>query len=105
MALREANRSIMWTQQAFVVELLESADAYGAECQETVSSNLFKASISNSGLATTLGGQATGEGEVVTNARRIVAELPVGSTARRFYRELAEHSEHMMQWLSSSRFV
>jgi hypothetical protein len=49
--------------------------------------------------------QAAGEGELMTNARRIMDELPIGSSARRFYRELADNAEHMMQWLSSSPFV
>jgi transcriptional regulator with XRE-family HTH domain len=102
MALSEAARSIVWTQQALVVELLQSAESFGEECERTVGSNLFKAAMSNSGLGTTLGEQATGEGEVAVHARRIMAELPVGSTTRRFYRELAEHAEHMTQWLSSS---
>ncbi len=104
MALSEAHPSIVWTQEAFVVELLESADAYSTECQQTVASNLSKAAISNSGLGTTLGAQATNEGAVMANARRIMAELPIASPARRFYRRLAEHAEHMIQWLSSSPF-
>jgi hypothetical protein len=31
--------------------------------------------------------------------------LPIGSRARRFYRELADHAEHMMQWLAASPFA
>ena len=64
LALSEAERSIVWTQQAFVVELLRAAEAFGTECQQTVGSNLAKAAMSNSGLGTTLGGQAAGEGEL-----------------------------------------
>lgn len=104
MALSEAERSIVWIQQALVVELLQSAEAFGEECQQTVASNLFKAAISNSGLGTTLGEQAAGEADLLAQAQQIMGELPIGSPTRRFYRELAEHSEHMMQWLSSSHF-
>ncbi len=104
MVLSEAQRSIVWTQQSLVVELLQSAEAFGTECRQTVASNLFKAAISNSGLGTAPGGQATDESEVLGNARRIVAELPIGSPARRFYGQLAEHSEQMMQWLAARRF-
>jgi transcriptional regulator with XRE-family HTH domain len=104
LALSEAERSVVWTQQAFVVELLEAAEAFDEACLQTVASNLYKAAISNSGLGTSLGGQAAGEAELMTNARRIMGELPIGSYARRFYRELADHAEHMIQWLSSSHF-
>jgi transcriptional regulator with XRE-family HTH domain len=105
LALSEAQRSIVWTQQALVVELLHAAEAFGTECQQTVGSNLAKAAMSNTGLGTALGGQAAGEGELMANARRIMVELPIGSSARRFYRELADNAEHMLQWLSSSPFV
>ncbi len=101
LALSEAERSIVWTQQTFVVELLEAAESFGETCQQTVGSNLKKAAMSNSGLSTTMGGQSAGEAELMSNARRIMGELPIGSSARRFYRELAEYAEHMMQWLSS----
>ena len=105
LALSEADRSIVWTQQALVVDLLRAAEAFGTECHQTVGANLAKAARSNSTLGTTLGGQAAGEGELMANARRIMAELPIGSSARRFYRELADSAEHMLQWLSSSPFA
>lgn len=104
MALSKAHRSIVWIQQAFVVELLESANAYSTECQQTLASNLFKAAISNSGPGARIGEQARSESEVTANARRIMTELLIASPARRFYRGLAEHAEHMIHWLSSPRF-
>lgn len=102
MALREAQRSGVWTQQPFVVELLQVAETFGEECRKTVGSNLSKVPIFNSGLGETVGGQAADAGELLSNARRIVNELPIGSAASRFYRELANHAEQMMQWISSS---
>jgi len=104
-ALSEAQRSIVWTQQGLVVELLQAAEGFGEECLQTVGSNLSKAAISNSGLGGTLGGQATAEGELGANARRIMDGLPIGSCARRFYRQLVEHAEQMVQWLASSPFA
>jgi transcriptional regulator with XRE-family HTH domain len=105
MALGEAQCSIIWTQQAFIVELLKAAEAFGTDSQQTVGRNLSKAAMSNSELGTTLGGQAASEGELITNARRIMHELPVGSVTRRFYRELADHVEQMTRWRSSSPFT
>jgi hypothetical protein len=70
-----------------------------------VRSNLSKAAISNSGIGATFGEQAIGEGELLANAQRIMGELPIGSVARRFYRELGDHAEQMMKLLSSSPFV
>ena len=103
MALSEADRSIVWTQQAFVVELLRAAEAFGKECQQTVASNLVKAAISNSGLGTTLGGQAAGEGELLAHARRIMASCR-SALGTAFLPGTCRHAEHMMQWLSSSHF-
>ena len=67
-------------------------------------SNLAKAAMYNSGLGMTLGGQRASKGELMDNARRIMAELPVGSFARRFYREIGDNAESMMQRFSSSHF-
>ena len=101
LALSEAECSIVWTQQDLVVEIIRAAEAFGKECQRTVGLNLAKSAMSNSGLGASLDGQAASERELATNARKIASELPPGSAERRFYRELGDHAERMMQWLSS----
>ncbi|WP_276969209.1 helix-turn-helix domain-containing protein [Ferrimicrobium acidiphilum] len=105
MALSEAQRSIVWTEKDLIIELLRSAEGFGEECQQTVSSYLSKAAISSSGVGGILGGQATDEGQLATNARRILVELPISSPARHFYRQLAEFAEQMMQRLTSPPFA
>ena len=104
MCLSEAPRSIVWTQQTFVVELLQSAEAFGTDCYKTVASNLFHAAASGGRWGNPIGQEAAEDNDLATNARRIMAELPVASSARRFYRQLAEHAEQMMQWMASRNF-
>ena len=96
MALSEAERSIVWTQQALVIELLQSAEALGEKCEQTVgfqslqSGDIQLWDRSDTGRTSCRRGLSLG-----ATTRRIMGELPIGSPTRRFYRELAEHSEHI----------
>jgi hypothetical protein len=48
--------------------------------------------------------EAAEDNDLATNARRIMAELPVAFSGRRFYRQLAEHPQQMMGWMASRNF-
>jgi hypothetical protein len=93
---------LVWREQAFIVFILQAAESFGTNCFEVVASHISKCAVWS---GSTFGQEALEESELLGHVRRIMAELPIASPARRFYRRLSEQTQQMMQWMASQRFA
>lgn len=87
--LREASPSFVWENQPFIVNLLNQAQRYGTTCYKRVSDSLYLTVVQ--GERHGPAGQPFPQDiELKERSYELMATLPIGSPAHRFYKLLFE---------------
>lgn len=89
--LSEAERTFIWDNQQYVINILERAQKFGSTCYKKVFSSLY-ASVIQGGRSRTPGQPFPENVEQRNRSQEIMLTLPVGSPAYKFYKTLYENA-------------
>ena len=94
--LRSAPADFLFEQKDFVIELLETANAFGEDCSRSVASDLFSCAVS--GLREGHPGEPKNHDvDIRDRSNAALASLQTGSPAHKFYESLVRYAEGEMR--------